>query len=149
VQVGLPSGPKEKPASQVTHEHVCFGALQVPQFILDAAVESGQGAACSIVCTQPRRIAAISVAERVAAERGEPAPGSPGAHVGCAATFPAAVLNSKAHHAVDCDMFANFLNTYCMPSKLMVCMLHVIHGGWVSLICRYYCGLTAACLHAH
>lgn len=57
---------------------------QVPQFLLDAAIEQGQGAACSIVCTQPRRIAAISVAERVASERGEAAPGQPGSTVGCA-----------------------------------------------------------------
>ena len=57
-------------------------ALQVPQFLLDDAVEAGRGGGCSIVCTQPRRIAAISVAERVANERGEPPPGSPGARVG-------------------------------------------------------------------
>ncbi len=31
----------------------------------------GEGSRVSIVCTQPRRVAAISVAERVAAERGE------------------------------------------------------------------------------
>ena len=55
---------------------------QVPQYILEAAAESGNGGACSIVCTQPRRIAAISVAERVAEERGEPPPGQPGARVG-------------------------------------------------------------------
>jgi HrpA-like RNA helicase len=34
-------------------------------------VEKGEGSACYIVCTQPRRIAAISVAERVAYEFGE------------------------------------------------------------------------------
>lgn len=54
---------------------------QVPQYILEAAVEAGAGGACSIVCTQPRRIAAISVAERVAAERGEPEPGQAGCKV--------------------------------------------------------------------
>jgi ATP-dependent RNA helicase DHX36 len=43
----------------------------VPQFLLDEAVAAGRGAAVSIVCTQPRRVAAISVAERVARERGE------------------------------------------------------------------------------
>lgn len=32
---------------------------------------SGQGAYCSIVVTQPRRISAVSVAERVANERAE------------------------------------------------------------------------------
>ena len=76
---------------------------QVPQFLLDAAIEQGQGAACSIVCTQPRRIAAISVAERVASERGEAAPGQPGSTVGCACvlTHPhvphAALVCCSAH----------------------------------------------------
>jgi len=32
---------------------------------------SGQGAWCSIVVTQPRRISAVSVSERVANERAE------------------------------------------------------------------------------
>ncbi|KAK4052988.1 hypothetical protein OIO90_004112 [Microbotryomycetes sp. JL221] len=44
---------------------------QIPQLILDDAIMAGKGAECNIVCTQPRRIAAISVAERVAKERGE------------------------------------------------------------------------------
>ncbi|KAF3452627.1 hypothetical protein FNV43_RR03060 [Rhamnella rubrinervis] len=55
---------------------------QVPQFILDDMVESGFGGHCNIICTQPRRIAAISVAERVADERCESSPGSPGSLVG-------------------------------------------------------------------
>lgn len=46
-------------------------APQVPQFLLEHAVLSGQGASCHVIVTQPRRIAAISVAERVAVERGE------------------------------------------------------------------------------
>ncbi|KAM0753259.1 P-loop containing nucleoside triphosphate hydrolase protein [Meredithblackwellia eburnea MCA 4105] len=44
---------------------------QLPQIILDDWILRGDGAKCNIVCTQPRRIAAISVAERVAKERGE------------------------------------------------------------------------------
>lgn len=44
---------------------------QVPQLILDAATMRGDGAKCNIICTQPRRIAAISVAQRVANERNE------------------------------------------------------------------------------
>ncbi|GAA5843294.1 hypothetical protein JCM11251_007280 [Rhodosporidiobolus azoricus] len=44
---------------------------QLPQLILDDAIMDNHGAECNIVCTQPRRIAAISVAERVAKERGE------------------------------------------------------------------------------
>ncbi len=35
-------------------------------------LSSGRGSRCNIVCTQPRRIAAVGVAERVAEERGEP-----------------------------------------------------------------------------
>ncbi|KAK6945466.1 Helicase-associated domain, partial [Dillenia turbinata] len=55
---------------------------QVPQFILDDMIESGRGGYCNIICTQPRRIAAISVAERVADERCEALPGSDGSLVG-------------------------------------------------------------------
>ncbi|KAK7292527.1 hypothetical protein RIF29_08309 [Crotalaria pallida] len=55
---------------------------QVPQFILDDMIESGRGGHCNIVCTQPRRIAAISVAERVADERCEPSPGLDGSLIG-------------------------------------------------------------------
>ena len=36
------------------------------------SIEDGTAEDCRIVCTQPRRIAAISVAQRVAEERGEP-----------------------------------------------------------------------------
>ena len=51
---------------------------QAPQ----AQYQSGTGGATDIICTQPRRIAAISVAERVAAERGEPPPGAGGGRGG-------------------------------------------------------------------
>ena len=44
---------------------------QIPQLILDDHISQGSGASCNIICTQPRRLAAISVAERVAKERGE------------------------------------------------------------------------------
>ena len=54
------------------------GLVQVPQYLLEAATDAGQGAQCNIICTQPRRIAAISVAERVASERGDSPPGTPG-----------------------------------------------------------------------
>lgn len=44
---------------------------QIPQFILDAYIDMGKGSTCKVICTQPRRISAIAVAERVAEERGE------------------------------------------------------------------------------
>jgi ATP-dependent RNA helicase DHX57 len=49
----------------------CGKTTQLPQFILDAAIDAGRGAAAHLLCTQPRRVAATSVAERVASERGE------------------------------------------------------------------------------
>lgn len=41
---------------------------QCPQFILEQALVDGKGSQTSILCTQPRRVAAMSVAERVADE---------------------------------------------------------------------------------
>ncbi|MED6185359.1 hypothetical protein PIB30_056340 [Stylosanthes scabra] len=49
----------------------CGKTTQLPQFILEREIESLCGAVCNIICTQPRRISAISVSERVAFERGE------------------------------------------------------------------------------
>ncbi|KAI9833160.1 MAG: hypothetical protein M1819_003782 [Sarea resinae] len=54
---------------------------QVPQILLEHATSAGSGAACNVVCTQPRRIAAISVANRVANERNEPLQNSIGYQV--------------------------------------------------------------------
>ena len=54
---------------------------QVPQILLEEAIQKGEGANCNIICTQPRRIAATSVAKRVAEERGEPLRKSVGYHV--------------------------------------------------------------------
>lgn len=54
---------------------------QVPQILLEDAISKGKGASCNIVCTQPRRIAAISVAKRVAEERAETLQDSIGYHV--------------------------------------------------------------------
>jgi hypothetical protein len=42
---------------------------QVPQLVLDHMIESGTGARANMVVTQPRRISAMGVAERIAAER--------------------------------------------------------------------------------
>ncbi|XP_013110085.2 ATP-dependent DNA/RNA helicase DHX36 [Stomoxys calcitrans] len=49
----------------------CGKTTQIPQMILDAYIQAEKGHACRVVCTQPRRISAISVAERVAYERNE------------------------------------------------------------------------------
>ncbi|KAF9185442.1 hypothetical protein BGZ51_002669 [Haplosporangium sp. Z 767] len=49
----------------------CGKTTQLPQIILEDYIKNRQGGVCNIICTQPRRIAAISVAQRVAVERGE------------------------------------------------------------------------------
>lgn len=53
----------------ITGDTGCGKTTQVPQFILDHCHSIGQP--CRIICTQPRRLATLSVAERVAAERDE------------------------------------------------------------------------------
>ena len=39
--------------------------------MLDEMVENGDGAAANVIVTQPRRISAVGVAERIAAEKVE------------------------------------------------------------------------------
>ncbi|KYN09284.1 Putative ATP-dependent RNA helicase DHX30 [Trachymyrmex cornetzi] len=49
----------------------CGKTTKVPQFILDAFAENGNGTDCNILVSQPRRISAISLADRIAYERKE------------------------------------------------------------------------------
>ncbi|XP_053677037.1 dosage compensation regulator isoform X2 [Anopheles nili] len=49
----------------------CGKTTQIAQFILEDYINSGQGAYCNVCVTQPRRISAISVSERIANERCE------------------------------------------------------------------------------
>ena len=46
-----------------------FATISRSRYILEEAAEAGRSV--RVICTQPRRISAIGVAERVAAERGE------------------------------------------------------------------------------
>ncbi|XP_018048888.1 PREDICTED: ATP-dependent RNA helicase DHX36 isoform X1 [Atta colombica] len=55
----------------ISGETGCGKTTQIAQFILDDELETGNGSVTRIICTQPRRISAISVAERVAMERAE------------------------------------------------------------------------------
>ncbi|XP_055534497.1 3'-5' RNA helicase YTHDC2-like [Wyeomyia smithii] len=43
---------------------------QIPQYILESSTQRGES--CRIICTQPRRLSAITVADRVSFERNEP-----------------------------------------------------------------------------
>lgn len=46
-------------------------STQTPQYVLDDFIERGDGANCRILVTQPRRLAALALADRVADERGQ------------------------------------------------------------------------------
>lgn len=56
----------------ISGETGCGKTTQVAQFILDDYIKKSKGSLCRIVCTQPRRISAVSVSSRVADERAEP-----------------------------------------------------------------------------
>ncbi|KAJ5532166.1 hypothetical protein N7494_008718 [Penicillium frequentans] len=58
-------------------------STQIPQIILDDAIDQGFGGQCNVICVQPRRIAAQLLAERVSHERGEVV----GDSVGCLARY--------------------------------------------------------------
>lgn len=60
----------------ITAETGSGKTTQVPQIILDDAAQKGRP--CRIVCTQPRRLSTVTIACRVAAERGETVPNSVG-----------------------------------------------------------------------
>ncbi|KAH9565143.1 hypothetical protein CY35_04G062100, partial [Sphagnum magellanicum] len=55
----------------VCGESGCGKSTQLPMFLLEDAIKNGRGEKCNIICTQPRRISAISLATRVAIERGD------------------------------------------------------------------------------
>jgi ATP-dependent RNA helicase DHX36 len=47
----------------------CGKSTQIPQFLLDDMIAKGKAGETRIICSQPRRLSAISLAERVAKER--------------------------------------------------------------------------------
>ena len=65
----LLKGMKTNQVMLITGDTGCGKTTQVSQYILEDAAKKQQP--CKVICTQPRRISAISVAERVAYERGE------------------------------------------------------------------------------
>ncbi|KAL6607673.1 P-loop containing nucleoside triphosphate hydrolase protein [Neocallimastix sp. 'constans'] len=64
-------GLEENQVIIISGETGCGKSTQTPQFILDHFIKNNKGSLCNIYCTQPRRISAMSLAARVAAERNE------------------------------------------------------------------------------
>ncbi|KAJ6610909.1 hypothetical protein B0H10DRAFT_2058541 [Mycena sp. CBHHK59/15] len=94
---------------------------QIPQLILDSFIERGEGASCNIVCTQPRRLAALSVADRVAKERGETLGKSVGYQVRFEAKLP------EEHGAI------TFCTTGVFLKRLQSALSHDERGDGRSL----------------
>ncbi|KAL3874748.1 hypothetical protein ACJMK2_037719 [Sinanodonta woodiana] len=76
----LPAWEKQKEILELIEKHQvlvvsgmtgCGKTTQIPQFILDSYLKSSDQDICNIICTQPRRISAMAVAERVAEERAD------------------------------------------------------------------------------
>uniref|UniRef100_A0A914RNZ7 Helicase ATP-binding domain-containing protein n=1 Tax=Parascaris equorum TaxID=6256 RepID=A0A914RNZ7_PAREQ len=66
----------------------CGKSTQVCQYLLEDFLLRGEGARFAAIVTQPRRISAITLAERVAEERGEALGGSVGYNVRFDAVYP-------------------------------------------------------------
>ncbi|CAG8644080.1 14956_t:CDS:2 [Acaulospora morrowiae] len=62
---------KNNPVVVIVGSTGCGKTTQLPQLIFEESIMERLGAHCNIIVTQPRRIAAISVAQRVAYERSE------------------------------------------------------------------------------
>ena len=101
---------------------------QVPQILLEDAIKRGEGGSCDIICTQPRRIAATSVAQRVAAERLERLQSSVGYQVRFDARLPTRKL------------------IFCWPSQTpctLLLLLTMSISWWQHYILYDRCPLTA------
>ncbi|KAG5188009.1 hypothetical protein JKP88DRAFT_262359 [Tribonema minus] len=95
-------------------------AEQVPQFILD---DAAQGARCMIACTQPRRISAIAVAERIAEERCEEA----GAVVGYTIRLESAMSSSVQLCMMTPGVLLKKLNTDPMLQQYTHVIIDEVH----------------------
>ena len=59
----------QNPVTVICGTTGCGKTTQVPQYIFDYETENGRGGDCTILITQPRRLSAISISQRIADER--------------------------------------------------------------------------------
>lgn len=91
----------------------------MPQFLLEGMTAAGQRQAANILVTQPRRVAATALAQRVSAEMGSPDPGKKGSEVGYMVRLDRAV--SESAKIVYC--------TVGILLRMMVCPKEVEDGS--------------------
>jgi len=72
---------KTNPVTVLCAETGAGKTTQCPQYILEEALAAGHGDNVSIICTQPRRVSAVSVAERVCDEMVERVGDQVGYHI--------------------------------------------------------------------
>lgn len=55
----------------ISGETGCGKSTQIGQYIVEEALQRGEGDKIKVLCCQPRRVAATSLAERVSKEMGQ------------------------------------------------------------------------------
>lgn len=61
---------EQHPVVVISGDTGCGKTTRIPQLLLERYVTEGRGARCNVIVTQPRRISAVSVAQRVSHELG-------------------------------------------------------------------------------
>jgi len=90
---------------------------QVPQFLLEEATAAGQ--TVRLVCCQPRRLTAITVADRVAAERGEKVGGTVGYQIRLESCVSPKTVATFCTYGV-------LLRSLCSGDEMLATTTHVI-----------------------
>ena len=100
----------------------CGKSTKIPQFILEDSLNSNPATPCKILVTQPRRVAVIKLAERVAAERKERLGQTVGYCIG-----------GERHRTSETSL------TYCTVGYLLQVSYNDVCVCWFILRCLFLC----------